>query len=31
MNKSVNECDHIDFRDTLDGAVCNDCGLEVSL
>ncbi len=21
-------CEHIDFRDTLDGAVCTDCGHE---
>lgn len=23
-------CQHIDFTDTLDGAVCNDCGIEVA-
>jgi hypothetical protein len=23
------KCDHVDFRDTMDGAVCNTCGLEV--
>ena len=23
------ECQHLDYTDTLDGAVCNDCNLEV--
>ncbi len=23
-------CEHLDFTDTLDGAVCNDCGIEVA-
>lgn len=23
-------CQHLDYRDTLDGAICNDCGLEVT-
>jgi len=22
------ECEHLDYRDTLTGAVCNDCGKE---
>ncbi len=24
----IGDCSHEDFRDTLTGAVCNDCGLE---
>lgn len=23
------ECQHVDYTETLDGAVCNDCNLEV--
>ncbi len=23
-------CKHIDYRDTLDGAVCNNCGKEIN-
>ena len=25
----TNECEHIDYTDTLDGAVCNDCQTEI--
>ena len=25
----TDECEHLDYTDTLDGAVCNDCNLEV--
>ena len=26
--QNPNYCEHLDYRDTLDGAVCNDCGKE---
>lgn len=28
--KKRNLCSHLNYSDTLDGAICNECGLEVA-
>jgi len=27
-NEKIEECQHLDYYDTMTGAVCNDCGFE---
>ena len=28
VRKQTQECEHLDYSDTMNGAVCNDCGAE---
>jgi hypothetical protein len=28
LQRLESDCEHLDYRDTLDGAVCNGCGIE---